>query len=94
MWEYDELFAIGNILGIKNTSTGKIENSFVHNKNDKECLIEDFGVDTLDYPLANEQIWYVIKLDEHGNATTLFNREKDMIKPRPTLKTGMFVQVE
>lgn len=94
MWNFDELFAIGNILGVKNTLTGKVENIVVNSKNYKECLIEDFGIDTLDCILANEQLWYVVKLDEYGNATTLFNRERDMVKPQPELKTGMFVRVE
>lgn len=94
MWDYDKLFAEGNIVGIKNNKTNKIYIDSIDTKSDKEFYIEDYGVDTLDYSPSNEQIQYIIRLDEHGNVVEkLFDREKDMPKPMPELETGMFVVV-
>ena len=105
MWDYDKLFAEGNIVGFKN----EVENRFgVYQITRDERLPIDaqyynFGKRWNDYKNANLArsvifIQYIIRLDEHGNVVEkLFNREGDMKpepEPMPELETGMFVRVE
>lgn len=107
MWDYDKLFAEGNILGIKNLYTKQVLNSVVDTysydywfddyKNNelssKNCKVDvDYGVGH-GYT-TDFEIQYIIRLDEHGNVVEkLFDRETDMPKPMPELETGMFVRV-
>ena len=97
MWNYDKLFAEGNVVGIKNNKTNKTYIDVIETKEDKEFYIEDYGINTLDYSPSNEQIQYIIRLDEHGNVVEkLFDRKRDMKpkpEPMPELETGMFVRV-
>ena len=108
MWDYDKLFAEGNIVGIKNCYHNCVFNRIVTNKpmfwvecfkNEKlcdraECLINENSNITRE---TDFEIQYIIRLDEHGNVVEkLFDREKDMKlepKPMPELETGMFVRV-
>ena len=90
MWDYDKLFAEGNIVGIspaKNEVINLVCSKFNHNING----FRDFYSNN-DLSYENIKIQYIIRLDEHGNVVDkLFDREKDMPKPMPELETGMFV---
>lgn len=103
MWDYDKLFAEGNVVGIKNKLTNILNPTTVYDKS----LWGNIGyVDWRNYFNSNLsfisnysfEIQYIIRLDEHGNVVEkLFDREKDMkskTKPMPELETGMFVRVE
>ena len=87
-WDYEKLFAAGNIIGSK-----------YHDKINIEVI--DDGDYEYYKPVMNkqlsssyEEIQYIIRLDEHGNiAEHLFDRSKDMPKPMPQLESGMFVSV-
>ena len=93
MWDYDKLFAEGNIVGIspaKNEVINLVCSKFNHNINGFRVL---YSNNDLSY--ENIKIQYIIRLDEHGNVVEkLFDRERDMPKPMPELETGMFVRVK
>lgn len=92
MWDYDKLFAEGNIIGIsptKNEVINLVCSKFNHNIDGFRNL---YSNNDLSY--ENIKIQYIIRLDEHGNVIEkLFDREKDMPNFMPKLKTGMFVKV-
>lgn len=103
MWDYDKLFAEGNVVGLKNVPQNRI---FPSSVDGKEYWGKEGYVDWRDYRneslsnLKDEngqccfEIMYVVRLDEHGNVIEkLFDREKDMKKPMPELETGMFVLI-
>ena len=95
MWNYDNLFAEGNIVGFKHSDEDQIHPYIIYEKND--CM--DYFNDSLYYKSKDfiSEIQYIIRLDEHGNVVEkLFDRERDMkteTKPMPELETGMFVRV-
>lgn len=96
MWDYDKLFAEGNVVGIKVLSSNKFYNYIVDNRNiTNNNFWSYYKNDTLsDKDDSDFEIQYIIRLDEHGNVVErLFDREKDMLKPMPELETGMFVRV-
>ena len=96
MWDYDKLFAKGNIVGVKNCYKNFIYNQIIDfNKNSfwvncfqnnelsckNQYVIND--EDGSEYT-TNFEIQYIIRLDEHGNVVEkLFDRERDMVKPEP-----------
>lgn len=103
MWDYDKLFAEGNVVGLKNKQQNRIFSSPVYGR---EFWGKEGCVDWRDY--YNEslsisedenyeytfEIVYVVRLDEHGNVVEkLFDREVNMPKPMPELETGMFVKI-
>lgn len=95
MWDYDKLFAEGNVVGIsprKNKVINLICSKSSHNIDGFQNL---YSNNDLSY--KNIKIQYIIRLDEHGNVIEkLFDRERDMKpehKPIHELKTGMFVRV-
>lgn len=92
MWDYDKLFAEGNIVGIsprKNEVINLICSKSSHNIDGFRNL---YSNNDLSY--KNIKIQYIIRLDEHGNVVEkLFDREVDMPKPMPELETGMFVRI-
>lgn len=101
MWDYDKLFSEGNIVGIKNEVTKESGvYQITHSKQlPKDAQYFQYGkywdvfANTI---LARSDIFiqFIIRLDEHGNVVEkLFDRERDMPKPMPELKTGMFVRV-
>ena len=101
MWDYDKLFAEGNVVGIKNEVTKEFGvYQITHNKElPRDAQYFQYGrywdgfANTL---LARSDIFiqYIIRLDEHGNVVEkLFDRKRDMEKPMPELETGMFVRV-
>lgn len=99
MWDYDKLFAEGNIVGLKNLHNNKIYNHGIPNKN---CWGDTNEVDWYCFENNNLkrnmlEIQYIIRLDEHGNVIEkLFDRERDMkpeAVPMPELKDGMFIRV-
>lgn len=104
MWDYDKLFAEGNIVGLTIEDGEDIYNQVVSNpdywrdgqeinwnlyKNEKLSSCEETGFEF--------KIQYIIRLDEHGNVIEkLFDRERDMkpeAEPMPELKDGMFIRV-
>lgn len=101
MWDYDKLFAEGNIVGIKNEIEGRF--GVYQITKDKELPREaryyNFGKRWDDFKNTNLArsvifIQYIIRLDEQGNVVEkLFDRDTDMPKPMPELETGMFVRV-
>ena len=108
MWDYDKLFAEGNIVGIKNCYRDKIFNSVIDESKGTDLFcgykndllsFKNQRVD-IDYEIkcgytTDFEIQYIIHLDEHGNVVEkLFDREADMPKPMPELETGMFVLVD
>lgn len=102
MWDYDKLFAEGNIVGFKNEVEGRF--GVYQITKDKELPREaryyNFGNRWDDFKNTNLArsvifIQYIIRLDEHGNVVEkLFDREEaDMSKPMPELENGMFIRV-
>ena len=104
MWDYDKLFADGNIVGIKNEITKEFGvYQITRNKElPRDAQYFQYGRYWDDFAntlLARSDIFiqYIIRLDEHGNVVEkLFDREKDMKpkpEPMPELKDGMFIRV-
>lgn len=97
MWDYNKLFAIGNIIGV-NVKTKNIFNiSTVDNDDIYEWKLyyanEELKYKDNEHREYESYIQYIIRLDEHGNVVEkLFDREKDMPKFMPELKTGMFIR--
>ena len=107
MWDYDKLFAEGNIVGIKNLYTKQVFNSVIDTYTD-DYWFDDYKNNELssknrkvdvDYEVGHGyttdfEIQYIVRLDEHGNTVEkLFDRDRDMAEPMPELETGMFVRV-
>lgn len=92
MWDYDKLFAEGNVIGIspaKNEVINLVCSKFNHNING----FRDFYSNN-DLSYENIKIQYIIRLDEHGNVVDkLFDRDRDMPEPMPELETGMFALI-
>lgn len=95
MWNYDKLFANGNIIGIKILSSNNIYNYVVDSRQPLNNIWSYYKNNTLtDKDDSDFEIQYIIRLDEHGNVVEkLFDRDTDMPKPMPKLETGMFVRV-
>lgn len=96
MWNYDKLFAEGNIVGIKVLSSNKFYNYIVDNRNiNNNNFWSYYKNNTLtDKDDSDFEIQYIIRLDEHGNVVEkLFHRDTDMPESMPELKTGMFVRM-
>lgn len=106
MWDYDKLFAKGNILGIKNCYENLIFNQVIdfsepgfwidgYQNNELSCKDQYVVSDKIGHSYTTDfEIQYIIRLDEHGNVVEkLFDRDTDMPKPMPDLETGMFVRV-
>lgn len=95
MWDYNKLFAEGNIVGFKHSDENQIRPYIIYEQND--CM--DYFNSSLSYNGRDftSQIQYIIRLDKHGNVIEkLFDRDRDMKpehKPMPDLKTGMFVRM-
>lgn len=93
MWDYDKLFAEGNIIGIsptKNEVINLVCSKFNHNIDGFRNL---YSNNDLSY--KNIKIQYIIRLDEHGDVVEkLFDRDQDMANPMPELKTGMFIKLK
>ena len=92
MWDYDKLFAEGNVIGLKETKENKLYTYVVYEK----VGWMDYFNNSLSYKPKNiaSEIQYIIRLDEHGNVVEkLFDRKVDMPNPMPELETGMFVRV-
>lgn len=103
MWNYDKLFAEGNIVGLKNKQQDKIYPSSVDGRkywgnegyiNWKEYFNDSLCLEAGRYSEYDFEIQYIIRLDEHGDVVEkLFDRERDIPKPMPELETGMFVRI-
>lgn len=93
MWDYDKLFTEDNILGILHPDGEIVPIPCKFRKTSNvENLNKYYGNENLS--CEEYKIQYIICLDEHGNVIEkLFDREKDMLKPMPELKTGMFVLI-
>lgn len=100
MWDYDKLFAEGNVVGIKNEVTKEFGvYQITRNKElPKDAQYFQYGRYWDDFAntlLARSDIFiqYIIRLDEHGNVVEkLFDRNTDM-PTMPELETGMFVKL-
>lgn len=100
MWDYDKLFAKGNVIGVLNYCENKFEVGIIDDNNLYEWR-DYYANDELSYKdealNIDAKIQYIIRLDEHGDVVEkLFDRERDMKpepEPMPELKTGMFVRV-
>lgn len=88
MWDYDKLFAKGNIVGFY---VGFIKKPTIRVIDDEksEILYRFYKNNSLSYcpycysKNVETQIRYIIRLDERGNVVEkLFDRERDM-KPEP-----------
>lgn len=101
MWDYNKLFAKGNIIGLKSLDIG---HTYIHiirnydssywNKYKNKDLSNSYFVKEGEHCDIFFEILYIIRLDEHGNIIEkLFDREKDMPKSMPELESGMFVTV-
>lgn len=109
MWDYDKLFAEGNILGIKNCYENFIFNQVIdfseptfwvecYKNNELSCKGQYVVNDKIKHSYTTDfKIQYIIRLDGHGNVVEkLFDREMDMKpepEPMPELKDGMFIRV-
>lgn len=95
MWDYDKLFAKGNIIGVKVISSNNIYNYVVDSRKPLNNIWSYYkNSDLKDKDDSDFEIKYIIRLDEHGNVIEkLFDREVDMPKPMPELETGMFIRV-
>lgn len=101
IWDYDKLFAEGNVVGLKNLQENKIFAKEIHKKKYwKEkghvnwSLYFNNSLSMVNIGNFDFEIQYIIRLDEHGNVIEkLFDRDTDMSKPMPKLETGMFVRV-
>lgn len=101
MWDYDKLFAEGNIVGFKNEVEGRF--GVYQITKDKELPREaryyNFGKRWDDFKNTNLArsvifIQYIIRLDEHGNVIEkLFDRERDIPPSMPELKHGMIIKI-
>lgn len=95
MWDYDKLFAEGNVVGLLYPD-GEIVPfpCKFQEKSNIENLIKYYG--NKDLKCEDFEIQYIIRLDEHGNVIEkLFDRERDMkpeLKPMPKLEDGMFIK--
>lgn len=107
MWNYDKFFTENNIIGIKNLYENKVFNnvidttlgtSWLNNYKNAELSFKGQYVaeddETLHGYTTDFQIEYIIQLNENGDVVEkLFDRERDIPKPMPELKTGMFIRV-
>lgn len=94
MWNYEKLFAEGNVISVSYFNTNNIKYIVQNKENWYKLDVMDweyFKNNNLSF--GNGQIEYIAKLDNHGNSTVLFDRERDIQKPMPELKTGMFVRI-
>lgn len=89
MWDYDKLFAVGNVICV-----GDIVSS-VDEFNIMDWKDSYANKELTHKALPNGKIQYIIRLDGHGNVVEkLFDRERDMVEPMPKLETGMFVKIK
>lgn len=97
MWDYDKLFADGNIIGIKDPK-GIIYKKISSLKERHAGSIRRFCNDSLSFNAVDGEhfINWIIQLDEYGNIIEkVFDRERDIPKnPMPNLEDGMFIRVE
>lgn len=93
MWNFNKLFTKGNIVGVGYFNN--VINEIVSSENEWGSNHKtDWAVFWNNNLQSGEaKIQYIIRLDDNGNIVEkLFDREKDMVTPRPELKTGMFVK--
>ena len=104
MWDYDKLFAEGNIVGLHNVREGEtygwtvVDKSYWHQSgqiNWQDYFNSNLSFDTGFYLF---EIQYIIRLDDKGQvAERLFDRDKDMkpeANPMPELKHGMIIEIK
>ena len=99
--DYEKLFAVGNIIGLKNKSMNYV---FVHRIHPEK--VNDILKAEADYPVdwgnyknsklswSDMEIEYIIKPNEDWSVVgRLFIRDRDMPKNMPKLEQGMMVEV-
>lgn len=96
MWDYDELFSEGNIVGLTQSIKNITHNFIVF---PKEQWGETNSVDWNLYKNENLEkfgfkIQYIIKINNKGEISkVIFNRERDLPEPIPKIEDGMFIRV-
>lgn len=104
MWDYDKLFAEGNIVGLRNVREGEtygwtvVDKSYWHQSgqiNWQDYFSPELSFDTGFYLF---EIQYIIRLDDKGQVSErMFDRDKDMkpkANPMPELEHGMIIEIE
>ena len=82
MWDYDKLFAEGNIIGISPVKNEVINIVCSKSHHNIDGIRRLYSNNDLSY--CEMKIQYIVRLDEHGNVVEkLFDRDRDM-KPEPT----------
>ena len=103
MWDYDKLFAEGNIVGLHNVREGEtygwtvVDKSYWHQSgqiNWQDYFNPELSFDT---GFCLFEIQYIIRLDDKGQVSErLFDRDKDMkpeANPMPELEHGMIIEI-
>lgn len=96
MWNFDKLFAINNIVCIKDVKNEKIYNYVVDDISfwGAENIVDwnDYFNENLSY--YDFEIQYIIRLGENGEVVEhLFDRKKDVLVKVPELSPGMFGKI-
>lgn len=99
-WDYDKIFAEGNIIGVKNVYKNKVFPFSVDEDNvewlrscyeNEELICKNQHV--VDDEVPDFYIQYVVRLDENGNVSEkIFDRDKDAIE-YPELNVGTFGKI-
>ena len=101
MFDYDKLFAEGNIIGLRNKELDYI---FVHRiySKDIQKVLKDEDTAFVNWDnYKNERLaifdmeiaWIATYDENYCSFEVIFNREKDMPKELPEIKDGMFVHI-
>lgn len=86
--DYNKLFALGNIIGIRNRKDNKITNEVIKDVN-KYLMYKNSGLSS-----SFEEIQYIISIDANGDIIEkIFNRDRDMINPFELVEDGNFILV-
>lgn len=93
MWNYNELFAEGNIVGVRKPN-GEVYKILANAQKRFGYPLHGFCNDSLSFDAVDGKhtIVYIVCLDEHGRVSkTIFDRKRD-VPSMPELKTGMFIR--
>lgn len=89
MLDYNKLFALGNIVGIRDRKDNRITNEVIKDVN-KYLMYKNSGLSSS----AFKEIQYIISIDTNGDIIEkIFDRNRDMINPFELVEDGNFVLV-
>lgn len=94
MFDFNEMFKVDNVVGLRNKKFGGISVHQIHTADGLNVKID--WNEFMNPCLSNDEyeIMYIIQLDYTGAVMeTFFNRFEDMISMRPEIVDGMFVRV-